>query len=102
MTAMNIEIQHQGQDLLVTLQGRLDTITTPEVSEALKDVPEGVSECILEVKNLEYISSAGLRLLLLLHKRMLGSGGRLLLRNVQPGVRDILEMTGFTSFLFME
>ncbi len=99
---MEFSIERQDQELRVTLQGRLDTVTTPEVNEKVTEALGGSVVCILEAEGLEYISSAGLRLLLLLHKRMAAAGGRLLLRNVRPGVRDILEMTGFASFLAIE
>lgn len=99
---MHISTRTDGQSLTVELEGRLDTATTPQVSEALKDFPEDCALCILDFANVDYISSAGLRLLLLLHKRMDAAGGKLVLRKVQPGVQDILNMTGFTSFLHME
>lgn len=99
---MHISTRMDGQTLTVELEGRLDTATTPHVNEALKDVPDNCALCILDFANVDYISSAGLRLLLLLHKRMESAGGKMVLCNVQPGVQDILHMTGFTSFLHME
>lgn len=99
---INIGTRQDGQTLMVSLQGRLDTVTAPRVSEALEEPLANCASCTLDMASLDYVSSAGLRLLLLLHKRMAASGGRLLLLHVQPGVRDILEMTGFTSFLSME
>ncbi|MGE9986654.1 STAS domain-containing protein [Desulfovibrio sp. SGI.169] len=99
---MRISTHMDGQTLTVELEGRLDTATTPQVSEALQDCPDKCDLCILDFANVDYISSAGLRLLLLLHKRMGTAGGGLTLRRVQPGVRDILDMTGFTAFLRME
>lgn len=99
---MRISNHLNGQSLTVELEGRLDTATTPQLGESLKDLPENCNLCVLDFAKVDYISSAGLRLLLLLHKRMEAKGGKLALRKVQPGVQDILEMTGFTSFLCME
>lgn len=99
---MRISTRMDGQTLTVELEGRLDTATTPQLDAALQGYPDKCALCVLDFTKVDYISSAGLRLLLLLHKRMGASGGDLVLRKVQPGVQDILDMTGFTSFLHME
>lgn len=99
---MRIGTSLAGQTLTVKLEGRLDTTTTPQVSEALQHSLDACNLCILDLANVDYVSSAGLRLLLLLHKRMDAAGGRFVLRKVQPGVLDILNMTGFSSFLVIE
>lgn len=99
---MRINTSLAGETLTVELAGRLDTTTTPQVSESLEQLPQGCKLCILDLANVDYVSSAGLRLLLLLHKRMDAGGGKFLLRKVQPGVQDILNMTGFSSFLSIE
>jgi anti-anti-sigma factor len=99
---MRIEEKREGSKATVSLEGRLDTVTTPEVTAALEGTLDGVSELILELSGLEYVSSAGLRLILTLHKQMNAKNGRLVVRNSTPGVRDVLEMTGFTDFLALE
>lgn len=99
---MHINTHFDDQTLTVELEGRLDTTTTPKVSEVCENSIKDCELCILELAGVDYVSSAGLRLLLLLHKRMEAGGGKLLLRHVNPGVLDILEMTGFTSFLVIE
>lgn len=99
---MQIDTSLNGQTLAVKLEGRLDTTTAPQVEETLKDVLETCDSCVLDLANVDYISSAGLRLLLSLHKRMAAAGGKFKIRNVQPGVQDILDMTGFSSFLAIE
>lgn len=99
---MNIETHVEDQTLLASLQGRLDTVTTPQVGETINEALKNCSSCILDMENVDYVSSAGLRFLLLLHKNMAAGGGKLVLLHVQPGVLDILQMTGFSSFLVME
>ncbi len=99
---MHVCITQEKDTLTAEIIGRLDTTTTPEVAEVLDAPLENCARCILDMAKMDYISSAGLRLLLLLHKRMESSGGKLLLRHIQPGVLDILGMTGFTSFLAIE
>ena len=99
---MRIEKKREGTKETVNLWGRLDTVTTPELTTALEGTLDGVSELVLELSGLEYVSSAGLRLILALHKQMNARNGRLVVRNITPGVRDVLEMTGFTDFLALE
>lgn len=99
---MDIDMRTEGEALLVSLKGRLDTLTTPEVDKALAEPLESCANCALDLAAVDYISSSGLRLLLRLYKKMEAEGGRLVLRNAQPGVLDILEMTGFASFLTLE
>lgn len=96
---MQINQQLNGSQLHIALIGRLDTLTTSDLSALLENALEGVTECILELSALDYVSSAGLRVLLTLHKQMLASKGQLWLHNVQPGIMDILEMTGFAGLL---
>ena len=101
---MKITSQRNGASLTLVLEGRLDTSTSPQLSETLKEslCDQDIKECVLELSGLVYISSAGLRVLLSLHKQMLAAGGTFLLRNVQPGPMDILEMTNFTEFLTIQ
>lgn len=96
---MNITTSVDGRGLVVVMRGRLDTLTTPDVQKKIEPLLDSCEKCVLDMADVDYISSAGLRLLLLLHKRMEAKGGELVARQLQPGVRDILEMTGFTSFL---
>lgn len=99
---MHIEKKREGAVMTATLHGRLDTVTTPEVQAALEGGLDGVTTLVLELSGLEYVSSAGLRLILTLHKKMAEAPGRLVLRNVAAGVMDVFDMTGFTDFLVIE
>ena len=97
---LRIEKKQEGASLTVMLAGRLDTATVPALEAELGDLG-GVHELTLELSALEYTSSAGLRLLLVLHKKMAAQGG-LTLKNVSPDVMDVLKMTAFTKFLKIE
>ena len=87
--------------LTVTLAGRLDTITAPELEKELKASLEGVTGLTIDMAALDYISSAGLRVLLSTQKHM-AKQGEMTVRNVGETVRDIFEVTGFTDILTIE
>ena len=83
------------------LEGRLDTLTSPQLEDALKEVPEDAEQLVLDLKDLEYVASAGLRVFLNAQKNMAGKG-EMILRNVNDEIMDVLEMTGFTQILTIE
>ena len=78
------------------MSGRLDTITAPELLEKFESLKEGVTTCTVNAKDLEYISSAGLRVMLMMYKAL---NGKLKMEQVNSAVREILEVTGFEQFL---
>ncbi|MCR5350712.1 MAG: STAS domain-containing protein [Acholeplasmatales bacterium] len=93
----------KDNDLLkVSLSGRLDTNSAPELEKSIKDELEGVKKLVLNLFNLDYISSAGLRVILMLHKSMKASGGSLLISHPKDEVMEVFDMTGFSSFLVFE
>ena len=83
------------------LEGRLDTTTAPELEKALKDDLGSIDALTLDFSNLEYISSAGLRVLLSAHKAMSGKGG-MKVTNVSELVREVFDVTGFSDILVIE
>ena len=83
------------------LVGRLDTLTSPQLEEALKEVPEDANELVLDLKDLEYVSSAGLRVFLNAQKNMMNRG-KMCLKNVNDEIMEVLDMTGFTQILTIE
>jgi anti-sigma B factor antagonist len=97
---MQIEKQKNDSSLTIVLSGRLNTVTAPELEAEFADLDD-VREVVLDMGALEYISSAGLRTLLLLHKKMSSLGG-VKLKHVTPAVMDVLKMSAFTSFLTIE
>ncbi|MBO7359194.1 MAG: STAS domain-containing protein [Clostridia bacterium] len=87
--------------LTLALEGRLDSDTAPQLEEQLSSALEGVTILELDFEKLEYISSAGLRLLLATQKRM-NEQGSMVIKNVSKGIMEILEITGFNGILTFE
>lgn len=98
---MKINKKQNGTALEIALEGRLDTTTAPDLESELKNSLEGVSELTLDFAGLEYISSAGLRVLLAAHKAMAGKGG-MKVKNVNEIVNEVFEVTGFSDILTIE
>ena len=98
---MMIFQEKKGDALTVTLEGRLDTTTAPALENTLKDSLDGVNELTLDFAELEYISSAGLRVLLSAQKIM-NRQGSMKLKNVSEIIMEILEVTGFSEILTVE
>ncbi|HNW86920.1 MAG TPA: STAS domain-containing protein [Candidatus Limiplasma sp.] len=97
---MTIATETSGKTLTVKLDGRLDTITSPDLEQALSDLT-GVAHLVLDFTKITYISSAGLRVLLALQKRM-GKQGDMIVRHVDKMVMEVLEMSGFVDILTIE
>ena len=98
---LNIEKKENAPELTIALAGRLDTATAPELEKELKDSLDGISLLVLDFEKLEYISSAGLRVLLATQKTMNRQGGMKLTR-VNETIMEIFEVTGFTDILPIE
>ena len=99
---MTDNITTDDSKLTVGLSGRLDTVTAPDLEAQLKGCLEGGSGRSLELNELEYISSAGRRVLLATHKSLSAGGGRLVIRGANDLVREVFEVTGFTGILNIE
>ena len=98
---MTIEIKKNTNETTVEVVGRLDTITAPVLEKTLAEVIDGVQCLILDMRGLEYISSAGLRVLLGTQKKMQKTG-EMKLTGVCEDVMEVLEMTGFADILTIE
>jgi len=96
---LNINATKNESTLTLVLDGRLDTVTAPELQAAIDEQIDGISNIIMDCKDLAYISSAGLRVLLTARKTIQGD---LILNNVTPSVQDVLEITGFVDILTIE
>ncbi|MBQ8074236.1 MAG: STAS domain-containing protein [Clostridia bacterium] len=95
---MTINKEQQGSTLTIALAGRLDTTTSPELEKELKASLDGVDSLVLDFSKLDYISSAGLRVLLAAHKQMSAKGG-MTVKNVNEIVSEVFEVTGFADIL---
>lgn len=98
---MNIEKTLNAAELTVTLTGRLDTTTAPKLEAELKQSISGVEKLVLDFAALEYLSSAGLRVLLSAQKVM-NKQGEMVVRNVNETISEIFEVTGFVDILTIE
>ena len=99
---MSLQIQKTaGASTVLTLSGRLDTSTAPELESALEEVLESAQKLTLDLEKLEYISSAGLRIILKAQKAMNGREG-LVLTRVPEAVMEVFDITGFSDFLTIE
>ena len=98
---MEIVKQANGAELTVSIKGRLDTTTAPTLEAELATSLEGVTKLILDFNALEYISSAGLRVLLAAQKTM-NKQGSMTIKNVGEVVAEVFEVTGFSDILTIE
>ena len=98
---MKIEIKKNTAATTLELEGRLDTMTAPALDKAINEEIGEVSNLVLDMQGLEYISSAGLRVLLSAQKKM-QKVGSMKVRNVCAEVMEVFEMTGFADILVIE
>jgi anti-sigma B factor antagonist len=98
---LNIQKEINGSDAVVKLEGRLDTTTAPQLENELKSFMESVTSLVFDFENLEYISSAGLRVLLTAQKFMSKQGSMKLI-HVKDDVNEIFDVTGFSDILTIE
>ena len=98
---MNINIEKLENSTIFKLEGRLDTVTAPELEQVINNEGEALENLVLDFSGINYISSAGLRVLLGAQKKMNAQGSMELI-NVSEDVMDILEMTGFADILVIK
>ena len=98
---MNIEKKLEGTVLTIALEGRLDTTTSPDLEETLAASLDGVTALVFDFTKLDYLSSAGLRVLLSAQKRM-NRQGSMKLVHVNDAVKEVFDITGFADFLTIE
>ena len=98
---MTIEKKSEGTELTLALTGRLDTTTAPQLETELKRSIAGMESLILDFAGLEYLSSAGLRVLLAAQKVM-NKQGKMVIRHVNETIFEVFEITGFSDILTIE
>lgn len=98
---MNIQKELAETTLTLTLEGRLDTTTSSQLEAELKQSIDGITTLVIDMEALEYISSAGLRVLLAAQKVM-NKRGEMILRHVGEVIMDVFEITGFVDILTIE
>ena len=98
---MQINYNREAEKLTVAPEGRIDTATSPEFEKKLGEILEGVTELVLDMSKVDYVSSAGLRVILKVQKVMF-SQGKMKLVGVNESVMEVFEITGFSSILKIE
>lgn len=99
---MQINKTNNENHIVYSLAGRLDTITSPELQDALMPSIDGSADIVLDFKELVYVSSAGLRVLLTAQKASIKHGISMNLRNVCDEIMEVFDMTGFSDVLQIE
>lgn len=99
---MEINGTKNGEALEVALSGRLDTNTSPELESYLRENLAGITNLAIDLTDVQYVSSAGLRVFLYAHKELAKVGSGLVLRHPNEYITDVLEATGFTEILTVE
>ncbi len=98
---MNIDKNQSADKLSISLEGRLDTTTAPQLEAELRASLNHISELVLDFAGLEYLSSAGLRVILAAQKVM-SRQGRMVIKNVNNTIMEVFEVTGFVDILTIE
>ncbi len=98
---LNIQKSVEGSKVVYTLEGRLDTVTAPDLEKDIRASLEGIKDLVMDFEKLEYISSAGLRVLLAAQKIMTKQG-EMKITHVNETIMEIFEVTGFSDILTIE
>lgn len=98
---MKIDVSSLSDMTQIVLEGRLDTTTAPELEDKLKEILDSVTNLEFDMTKLDYISSAGLRVLLGAHKAI-SKVGKMVIKNVNPNIMEVFEVTGFIDILNIE
>ena len=100
---MKVEITQNNDSVIAAIAGRLDTVTSSEFEQTIKPyfTTQGL-ELVIDCSAMEYISSAGLRVVLMAHKSITANSGRFIIRNLSKEVRSVFDITGFSRILTIE
>ncbi|MBR2374177.1 MAG: STAS domain-containing protein [Lentisphaeria bacterium] len=99
---MKAVFDKNANSLTVSIEGSIDTVTAPELDSQLQANWAGITELIMDLAAVDYISSAGLRVILMASRQMEECDGSMTVRNVNDDIKEIFEMTGFDSLLNLE
>ena len=99
---MTIEKTVDEKKLTLKVEGRLDTTTAPELEAEFAKIPDQTNEIVIDFEGLEYISSAGLRVLLAVQKKANSAGNKISIRNANESIMEVFGITGFTDILTIE
>ncbi|WP_461833076.1 STAS domain-containing protein [Desulfothermus sp.] len=98
---MDINVtREEGEKIIIMVKGKINAVTAPEFEkQILSYITNGKIKIILEFSQVDYISSAGLRSILIITKTLMGQGGKLVLSSLKKDVKEIFEISGFTNFI---
>jgi anti-anti-sigma factor len=97
---MDIQIKNDNGKIMVTLDGRLDTSNADKFQEDIAPLMEGDKPDIdIDCTNMEYTSSQGLRIFLMLQKSVMARSGKMVMRNMNPQVKEVFDITGFSNLI---
>ena len=96
---MTINVERDFELVTLEITGRLDTTTAPNLEAVIKEISEDTKELVFDMAELEYISSAGIRVILSAYKKMNQSGGIMRIEKANEMVREVFEMTGLAEML---
>ena len=99
---MDISILQENGATIVNIVGRLDTLTSPRLEQAVKPLIDLGATVVFNCEQMEYVSSSGLRVVLSTHKQLAAVGGRFIVRNLNNEVRSVFDLTGFSRLLTIE
>ena len=100
---MDVNIFKQNDEIVVTIVGRIDTVTSPQLEKSIQPYLAEIGlTLIFECEKLDYVSSSGLRVILMAHKQISAKGGKFILRNLTPEVRSVIDLTGFSRIINIE
>ena len=99
---MNITTEKNGTSLTVIPEGRMDTVTSPEVNARIRAEADGVTALILDLEHVEYVSSGGLRVILMWQQEMEERGGSMKVLHVNEYIKEVFDLTGFLDILTIE
>ena len=99
---MEINILKENETSIVVIEGRVDTVTSPDLESAVKPLINMGASVVFECEKLEYISSAGLRVVLATHKQLTACAGKFAIRHLNREVKSVFDITGFSKILNIE
>ena len=100
---MEVKILEQNGEKVVSIEGRVDTVTVPDLEMKVSPIwamPD--TTLVFDCEKMEYISSSGLRIILTAHKKVTAKGGKFIVRNLTREVRSVIDLTGFSRILTIE
>ena len=100
---MEVKILEQNDEKVVVIEGRVDTVTVPELEMKVSPIwsTPGIT-LVFDCEKLEYLSSSGLRIILSTHKQVTSKGGKFIMRNLTREVRSVIDLTGFSRILTIQ